>query len=174
MAYSYFPATYQPYQMAQYQMPQNQMMAQQQMQPQLQQQMPQQQQPQPPAANGIIWVSGYREAANYPVAPNNAVPLWDSTASVVYMKKADQSGKPVITVYDLVERPQESVSAQTDIDKGYATKSDLKAVLGVVGEIDEIIKALNSDVEEIQAEMAKRKGSINTRAKKATEVINDD
>ena len=66
--------------------------------PQLQASQPTQQSP-----TSIIWVSGEREAAVYPVAPNNAVALWDSDAPVIYLKKADASGKPTMQAFDLVE-----------------------------------------------------------------------
>lgn len=54
--------------------------------------------------SGIIWVSSEREAAEYPIAPNNAVALWDSNNPVIYLKQADASGKPSTEIYDLVKR----------------------------------------------------------------------
>lgn len=72
-----------------------------------------QQQAQP---TSIIWVQGEKEAATYPVAPNNAVALWDSDAPVIYLKKADAAGKPTLQAFDLVERvtaPKE----ETDVMK---------------------------------------------------------
>ena len=38
---------------------------------------------------GIVWISSEREAAMYPVAPNNAVTLWNQNEPVVYLKTAD-------------------------------------------------------------------------------------
>ena len=63
-----------------------------------------QQVPQQQAAPSIVWVQNEMEAANYLVAPNSAVTLWDSNAPVVYLKQADASGKPSMKIYDLVER----------------------------------------------------------------------
>lgn len=57
-----------------------------------------------PQNNGIIWVSGKAEADSYLVAPNSAVALWDATSPVIYLRKADSTGKPSTVVYDLVER----------------------------------------------------------------------
>lgn len=54
----------------------------------------------------IIWVKGSAEAAAYPVAPNNAVALWDSDAPVIYLKQADAAGKPTVKAFDLVERKE--------------------------------------------------------------------
>lgn len=106
---------------------------------------------------GMIWVSGYNEAATYPVAPNNAIPLWDSSANIVYVKKADQSGKPTIIAYDLVERAVDAFSSQGDKNIGYATKNDLKGVLEAVNGIDDVVKSLNEEIDGIKAEMSKRR-----------------
>lgn len=83
--------------------------------------------PQQPMAS-IIWVDGYNEAAMYPVAPNAAVQLWDKSAPVIYLKKADATGKPSMTVYDLVERKSEPKPNTDEQGALYATKTALKAV----------------------------------------------
>lgn len=72
---------------------------------------PQQLVPPQQTAPSIVWVQSEMEAANYPVAPNNAVTLWDSNSPVVYLKQADASGKPSMKTYDLVERTQRPVQA---------------------------------------------------------------
>ena len=59
-----------------------------------------------PITSGMIWVNNEQEAQAYPVAPNNAVALWDSNSSVVYIKQADASGRPYLKIYDLSERTQ--------------------------------------------------------------------
>lgn len=99
---------YQPYQPAYYQPPMADQLTQLRQQPF--QAMPQQQAPQQPPS--IVWVQNEMEAANYLVAPNSAVTLWDSNAPVVYLKQADASGKPSMKTYDLVERTQRPVQAQ--------------------------------------------------------------
>ena len=63
-------------------------------------------QPQQPQNQSIIWIPNEQAANDFIVAPNNAVTLWDMNAPVVYVKKADASGKPTMTTYDLVERAQ--------------------------------------------------------------------
>lgn len=65
-------------------------------------------QPQPQQSGGqsIIWVPNEKAANEFIVAPNNAVTLWDMNAPVVYVKKADASGKPTMTTYDLVDALQ--------------------------------------------------------------------
>lgn len=78
-----------------------------------------------PSQTGIIWVRSVQEADAYPVAPNNAVALWvDTPSPVLYMKKADVSGRPSVTVYDLMERTQKPEAPKV----AYATKEDLEAL----------------------------------------------
>lgn len=153
MAYSYYTPMYQPnyytnnpYQV-QYQTPT----------------MPQQQQNvQPPAIqqaqnpSSILWVRNNQEAAMYPVAPNNAVALWDSGAPVIYLKQADAAGKPSMKTYDLVERiekPVESTSAQEGNNTTYATKSELAALAGVVRDVDGVIASLREEIDTLKAKV---------------------
>lgn len=76
-----------------------------------------------PQNSGIIWVSGKGEADGYLVAPNSAVALWDANNPVIYLRKADSTGKPSTVVYDLVERtdnPPAQSAPQIDLS-GYVT-----------------------------------------------------
>lgn len=156
---AYFP-TYQPayytpaYQPAQYQPPQQQ-----------QTQMTAPAQLQPPTfapintanQSAIIWVNGKAEADAYPVAPNAAVSLWDSSAPCIYLKKADASGRPTMTIYDLVERvdaPAQPTTEQTP-PPDYATKQEVEAVAlaardgldGIKKELRKLKKKMEADDE---------------------------
>ena len=73
-------------------------------QPMAQQMAPAQPQQAQMGGQSMVWVSGEQEAMAYLVAPNSAVALWDSNAPVIYLKQADASGKPMLKIYDLVER----------------------------------------------------------------------
>lgn len=131
--YPPYPQIYQPNMYQQMGQPQNPMMMQgpQQMpmqNPPIQssQQMQQQmhQQVQPPFAqqnNGMIWVAGKEEADKWPVIAGNAVALWDSNAPVIYLRQADNTGKPSTEVYDLVKRTdkpvQQQAAPQIDLSK---------------------------------------------------------
>lgn len=109
---------------------------------QYQQQFPQYQQnvqpnPQMPAQqqqinnSGMVWVSGYDEASNFPVAPNTAVALWDSNNAVVYLRKADSSGKPTTETYDLVRRDsavQQTVQSPVASTVDYITRDEFNAL----------------------------------------------
>ena len=87
-----------------------------------------QQAPQHQASSSIVWVQNETEAAGYPVAPNSAVTLWDSSAPVVYLKQADASGKPSMKIYDLVERAQRPVQPAQAPAVEYATRAELEAL----------------------------------------------
>ena len=129
-AYTYYG--YQPYHM--YQPP----MADQLTQLRQQQYQPMQQMaPSAPqqSAPSIVWVQNEMEAANYLVAPNSAVTLWDSNSPVVYLKQADASGKPSMKIYDLVERTQRPVQAQQTPSVEYAPLSRLEALEARINEL---------------------------------------
>ena len=94
-------------------------------------------QPQPQQSGGqsIIWVPNEKAANEFIVAPNNAVTLWDMNAPVVYVKKADASGKPAMTTYDLVESSTATVShtaPQTVPTVEYVTRKDFDALAAKV------------------------------------------
>lgn len=129
MAYtSYYPG----YQPMYYQPPMPDQLAQLragQYQPQLQNM----QQPAQQNNTQIVWVPGGQAAFEYPVAPNSAVALWDSTAPVIYLKQADASGKPTAKIYDLVERtattaPASPVQVPQTPAVEYATREQLDAL----------------------------------------------
>lgn len=143
MAYNYFPATYQPmYQQPMYQ----------QIQPQIQQNT------QP---SSIMWVGSYAEAQAYPVAPNNAVALWDSSSPAIYLKQADASGRPTLKVFDIVER-SEAVSAKDGKVIDYATKDDLAA-------FGASLEAIKGDIETMKGDIYGIAGK-----KRAKKEVNDD
>ena len=91
----------------------------------------------------IIWVGGLSEAQMYPVAPNAAVALWDSTCPALYLKQADASGRPSMKVFDLVERTEPPVQAHPvpSTTTQYATKDELTAALEALkGTIESLTK----------------------------------
>lgn len=105
-----------------------------------QQQMPPMMAPQPPqnpvAQSGVQWVSGEQEARNWMIAPNAAVALWDSSAPTVYLKKADASGKPSLTIYDLVERTETPRTATQEKGVEFVvTRKEFDALAALVSEL---------------------------------------
>lgn len=126
---------YQPYQPYQPPMADQLMqLRQSQYQPNMQQ-VPQQQSP------SIVWVQNEMEAANYLVAPNSAVTLWDSNAPVVYLKQADASGKPSMKIYDLVERTQRPAQPPQAPMVEYAPLSRLEALEARLNELAAVKEA---------------------------------
>ena len=126
---------YQPYQPYQPPMADQLMqLRQNQYQPNMQQ-VPQQQAP------SIVWVQNEMEAANYLVAPNSAVTLWDSNAPVVYLKQADASGKPSMKIYDLVERIQRPAQTPQAPTVEYAPLSRLEALEARLNELAAVKEA---------------------------------
>ena len=114
MAYnSYFPAGYQPAQIVYPQMQQPMVQ-----QPQMQAQ-PQQQ------STDIKWVQGEAGAKSYMVAPNTSVTLWDSEAQTIYIKSANASGLPTMTVIDYTIRNDASHSQPQLAQNDFATKEDV-------------------------------------------------
>lgn len=144
-AYSFYPATYQPPYPAYYPAAYQQPVIQQQTQPQTVQQTQQSFSPSP-LQNNIIWVSGESEASMYPVAPNSAVDLWDKSGVTVYRKQADATGRPMMKIYDLVERSEAASPVSASTDGSYATKEDLSAVAGIVSSLKSDIETMKSDI----------------------------
>lgn len=133
MAYTPYTPLYQPYSYQMYQ--------------------PQIQQTQQTPQTSMVWVRNSQEAAMYPVAPNNAVALWDSGVSCVYLKQADASGKPSMKTYDLVERPEtppESAKVSEGSNADYATKAELAALAGVVKDVDGLIAEIRKDIDKLK------------------------
>lgn len=133
MPYPYYGNPYYPPPMqdnlAQLRQPQ---MMQQPMQPAMQQPP---MQPNPVAQGGVQWVSGEQEARGYLIAPNSAVALWDSNAPTVYLKQADASGKPTLTIYDLVERTGATQTSPEGKAVEYVTREEFDRLAALVGEM---------------------------------------
>ena len=120
-------------------------------------------------AQSIIWVSGSQEASMYPIAPNNAVTLWDKSGKTVYVKSADATGKPNMIVYDLVQRaesPSDSVSNSDSKLPTYASKDELDAIILAIKERDEVIDNLKTDIDNMKSDMY---GIAGKKKKKVTE-----
>ena len=84
----------------------------------------------------------------YPLAPNNAVALWEQSGKVIYLKSADATGRPTMRVYDLVERkdPSPGTSASDAKVSDYATKEELGTVAGAIKNVLSDIEQMKSDL----------------------------
>lgn len=116
--------------------------------------------------SGIIWVSGINEAQMYPVAPNNAVPLWEQSGRTIYLKQADATGKPSMRIFDITERtesPNINSSAPDVKTADFATKDELAAIVGAV-------KGISSDIEQMKGDLY----GVAGKRKKKVEVEDDE
>ena len=105
--------------------------------------------PQTQTSTGIIWVSGINEAQMYPVAPNNAVALWEQSGRTIYLKQADATGKPTMRIFDITERIETAPAAAPAPDvktHDYATKDELNAIMGAVKGITSEIETMKGDL----------------------------
>jgi hypothetical protein len=126
MAYNYFPNYYMGYQTPQ--------------------QNYQVQQQQTNFQTGMMWVNGEDEAKNYPVAPNNAVPLWDSSGQYVYVKQADASGKPAFKKYKLTETEQHKPEQTKTAD--YITRSEFDVVISTIEKMQKEMDSLKGGADD--------------------------
>lgn len=96
-------------------------------------------------SNSIIWVNSEKEAQMYPVAPNNAVTLWNTSEPVVYLKQADATGKPILKAYDLIERADASSMSSGDHAE-YATKAELSETIQAMKDLTSAMGNLKNDI----------------------------
>lgn len=174
---SYYPTTYNPYGQQIFQPLYSNAMQQPMMNQSTQNVQPVQQTTapsiQPSNPSTIIWVRNNQDAAMYPVAPNNAVALWDSGSPVIYLKQADASGKPSMKIYDLVERLDESQTREqsTNIDlSAFASKADVATISGAVSTLSKDIEAIKEEMGNLASQAVKR--AVGAKSKKET--ISDD
>lgn len=156
---NYFPVGYQPMYQQGYQQPA----------PTVQQT---QQQSFSPNPSGILWVSGLMEAQAYPLAPNSAVALWEKSGKTIFLKQADATGKPSMTVYDLVERTdsnQNSNNATDEKSVSYAREEDLQTIVGAVKGIDGIIGSMKADIDSLKTDFYGIQGRKRIVKKQETE-----
>lgn len=89
-------------------------------------------------SGSMIWVAGKAGADAFLVAPGTTVALWDSEATVVYLKSADMSGMPSMKIIDYKIREDNNA-------KEYASIGD--------------INSLKEQISKLQAEIEKMRGA---------------
>lgn len=135
---------------------------------------------QPPIQNGgFIAVRGEMEARNWPVAPGNSVTFKDETAPYVYTKTAtyNQLEAPQFIKYRLEREddPQNGAGEPTAATNGpdgksidYAAKEDVAALAGVVRGMNDMVGAMQKDIETMKGDMYGVVGKKSPPAKKET------
>ena len=114
--------------------------------------------------SSIIWVSGEQEAAMYPIAPNNAVALWDKSGNAVFLKQADATGKPSMVIYNLEKRDETHKNQLENVDSIYnefAKKSDFAAVNDTISSIKAEIDVIKSDLYGVAGRKRSKKTEVN-------------
>ena len=74
-------------------------------------------------------MQGIEGAKAYPVAPNATVILLDSTEQTMYVKNADTTGRPTITVYDYLERNVGKDTTTENKTADFVTRDELYTIL---------------------------------------------
>lgn len=82
----------------------------------------------------MIWVQGEEGARAYMVAPNSTVPLWDSEEQVIYVKSADNLGRPSMRILDYTIRDLPKDEITTLKEEIAELKEQLKSMKGVQNE----------------------------------------
>lgn len=81
------------------------------------------------------WIQGGEETArNWYINPGTTVALWDSDEQVIYLKSADQTGRPTLKILDYTireEKPTDSTNYATraEVDKLTKELEELRAKL---------------------------------------------
>lgn len=109
----------------------------------------------PQQATELKWVQGISDAKAYPVAPGNTVSLWDSEASVIYVKSADNTGMPSMKILDYTVRKEDKPANQPILEAKheYADK--------------EYVDTLSAEIKAIQAEIERFKKTTANKPEKA-------
>jgi len=76
-------------------------------------------------SNQINWVQGIEGAKAFPVAPGGSVLLMDSENQLFFIKTADQSGMPRLSVYEYREHQDAGAPEHAP----YVTKEELAQAL---------------------------------------------
>lgn len=91
--------------------------------------------------SGLIWVKGISEANAYQLQPGSTVALWDTDEQVVYIKSADQTGRPSVTILDYTDR---SAKPENDQVQNYATTEQINTLQNQINEIVQKLDTMKS------------------------------
>lgn len=89
--------------------------------------------------NYYAFVSGLDGAKSYPIMPNQSLMLMDSENPVCYMKSADNTGKPSLKCYKLVEISEQELLVKPLDPTTQALKDDISSINK---RIDDLVKLM--------------------------------
>jgi len=89
--------------------------------------------------NYYTFVNGLEGAKSYPIMPNQSLMLMDSENPVCYMKSADNTGKPSLKCYKLVEISEEELSKKPIDPETQALRDEISTMNK---RIDDLVKLM--------------------------------
>ena len=89
--------------------------------------------------NYYAFVNGLEGAKSYPIIPNQSLMLMDSENPVCYMKSADNTGKPSLKCYKLVEISEEELTKKPVDPETQALRDEISIMNK---RIDELVKLM--------------------------------
>ena len=90
--------------------------------------------------NYYTFVNGLDGAKAYPIMPNQSLMLMDSENPVCYMKSADNTGKPTLKCYKLVEIPEKELIKVPVDPNTEALKNEISSINKRLDDLFSIIK----------------------------------
>lgn len=94
--------------------------------------------------NYYAFVNGLEGAKSYPIIPNQSLMLMDSENPVCYMKSADNTGKPSLKCYKLVEISEEELTKKPVDPETQALRDEISIMNK---RIDELVKLMEKNNE---------------------------
>ena len=94
--------------------------------------------------NYYTFVNGLEGAKSYPIIPNQSLMLMDSENPVCYMKSADNTGKPSLKCYKLVEISEEELTKKPVDPETQALRDEISIMNK---RIDELVKLMEKNNE---------------------------
>ena len=96
--------------------------------------------------NEMIWVLSKTEAESYPVAPNNAVVMWDKNSPTIYVKSVDGNRTPSFRTLDFKERVENVPNPPAESVKEWEAKFPKREELEV---LQAKFESLNAKVDKL-------------------------
>lgn len=123
----------------------------------------------------ITWIKSEKDVDDEYVGPNSAAAFWNENEPVIYLKKADVTGKTSVTIYDLVERvdtkEKEMVAETKAVDA--PSKDEFTHLLGIVTSMSNSMEGLAKEIDSIKGDVYGLAGKKRVGGVKKGEVEED-
>ena len=125
----------------------------------------------------ITWIKSEKDVDDEYVGPNSAAAFWNENEPVIYLKKADVTGKTSVLIYDLVERvdPKEKEKEETVEVKTVdaPSKDEFTHLLGIVTSMSASMEGLAKEIDSIKGDMYGLAGKKRVNTAKKSEAEDD-